>query len=382
LFGSPFLSLTFIAPYPDLDMISNLKSHPPDKDDGNGLTLCHHAEVLISIRDRTRDLLIVQEHPNGMWWLDRMGKRWTEALTKPKAAEGHSKGLTGWRSTHTIQQTVDEVPQMKMFGHLAVVAVLAFGASAVASQDFENGLTAAGSGDYETALKEWLPLAESGDPSAQFNIGLMYESGQGVPQNDAEAVKWYRLAADQGEPSAQYNLGVMYEYGKGVPLSYDEALRLYHLAAQQDISDAQYNLGVMYNDGIGVEQDYAKAAKWYLLAANKGDGGAMFNLGVLYDTGSGVAKDRGEAIKWYRWAAGNMIAEAQVNLGVIYSEDNGEFENQTLAMMWLIVATQNGAELGSAYQKIVSDKLTPDDISKAQAMASECVSSGYANCGD
>ena len=89
---------------------------------------------------------------------------------------------------------------MKMFRHLVLVAVLAFGASTVASQDFEKGLTAAGSGDYETALKEWLPLAESGDPSAQFNIGLIYEAGQGVPQNDAEAVKWYRLAADQGEP--------------------------------------------------------------------------------------------------------------------------------------------------------------------------------------
>jgi TPR repeat protein len=137
----------------------------------------------------------------------------------------------------------------------------------------------------------------------------------------------------------------------------------------------------MYNDGIGVEQDYAEAAKWYLLAANKGDGAAMYNLGVLYDTGSGVTKDRGEAIKWYRWAAGNMIAEAQINLGVIYSEDNGEFENQTLAMMWLIVATQNGAELGSAYQKIVSAKLTAAEISKAQAMASECINSGYGNCG-
>ena len=55
---------------------------------------------------------------------------------------------------------------------------LAFWASAVASQDFETGLAAAGSGAYETALKEWLPLAENGDPSAQFNIGVMYENGQ------------------------------------------------------------------------------------------------------------------------------------------------------------------------------------------------------------
>ena len=75
-----------------------------------------------------------------------------------------------------------------------------------------------------------------------------------------------------------------------------------------------------------------------------------------------------------------MIAEAQINLAVIYSEEHGEFENPTLAMMWLIVATQNGAELGSAYQKIESAKLTAAEISKAQAMASECMSSGYANC--
>ena len=77
-----------------------------------------------------------------------------------------------------------------------------------------------------------------------------------------------------------------------------------------------------------------------------------------------------------------MIAEAQINLGVLYSEDNGEFENQTLAMMWLIVATQNGAELGADYQKIVSANMTPEDISKAQAMSSECISSGYENCGE
>ena len=39
----------------------------------------------------------------------------------------------------------------------------------------------------------------------------MYEEGNGVPQDYAKAVKWYRLAADQGYADAQYNLGVMYE---------------------------------------------------------------------------------------------------------------------------------------------------------------------------
>ena len=73
------------------------------------------------------------------------------------------------------------------------------------SADFQKGLTAYESGDYATALREWKPLAEQGDAFAQYNIGLMYEIGDGVPQDDKTAVKWFRLAADQGHvclPSA------------------------------------------------------------------------------------------------------------------------------------------------------------------------------------
>ena len=60
-------------------------------------------------------------------------------------------------------------------------------------------------------------------PTAQYNLGIMYAKGQGVPQDYAEAVKWYRLAADQGIPTAQNNLGFMYAKGEGVPQDYSEA---------------------------------------------------------------------------------------------------------------------------------------------------------------
>jgi uncharacterized protein len=56
--------------------------------------------------------------------------------------------------------------------------------------------------------------AEQGDANAQFKLGLMYYNGEGVPEDDAEAVKWYRKAAEQGLAGAQFNLGVMYAYGK------------------------------------------------------------------------------------------------------------------------------------------------------------------------
>jgi len=84
------------------------------------------------------------------------------------------------------------------------------------SADFQKGLTAYDSGDYATALREWAPLAEQGNAAAQFNLGLLYENGYGVPQDYKIAMKWYTLAAEQGNAGAQYNLGWMFYIGEGV----------------------------------------------------------------------------------------------------------------------------------------------------------------------
>ena len=83
---------------------------------------------------------------------------------------------------------------------ILLVSPVSFGA------DFQKGLTAAENGDYATALREWMPLAEQGDAAAQYNLGWMYANGLGVPQDDQAAVKWYRLAAEQGEAYAQDRL--------------------------------------------------------------------------------------------------------------------------------------------------------------------------------
>ena len=77
------------------------------------------------------------------------------------------------------------------------------------SADFLKGWDAYNKGDYATALREWKPLAEQGDASAQSLVGSMYNEGLGVPQDDKTAVKWYRLAAEQGFAAAQASLGVM-----------------------------------------------------------------------------------------------------------------------------------------------------------------------------
>ena len=139
------------------------------------------------------------------------------------------------------------------------------------SADFNKGLTAAQSGDFATALKEWKPLAEEGNAVAQNNLGLMYHNGWGVPQDYKEAVYWYRLAVEQGYAIAQYNLGLMYEKGKGVPQDDKEAARLYRLAAEQGYADAQGNLGVMYVFGKGVTKDFVYAHMWGNIALMNGN---------------------------------------------------------------------------------------------------------------
>jgi TPR repeat protein len=71
------------------------------------------------------------------------------------------------------------------------------------SADLQKGLTAYESGDYATALREWTPLAKQGNADAQYNLGGMYDNGQGVPQDYKTAVKWWKLAAEQGDADAQ-----------------------------------------------------------------------------------------------------------------------------------------------------------------------------------
>ena len=71
-------------------------------------------------------------------------------------------------------------------------------------------------GDYAKTAKELEGLANLGDPRAQYDLAVLYDNGLGVPQSDAEALRWYTRAADQGDARAQYNLGLMYMNGQGV----------------------------------------------------------------------------------------------------------------------------------------------------------------------
>ena len=94
-----------------------------------------------------------------------------------------------------------------------------------------GGVTAYKWGAYGIALREWRPLAEQGNAIAQYNLGIMYNEGQGVPQDYAEAVGWYRKAAEKGYATAQHKLGVMYGKGLGVPQDEAQAYMWFKLAS-------------------------------------------------------------------------------------------------------------------------------------------------------
>jgi S1-C subfamily serine protease len=91
------------------------------------------------------------------------------------------------------------------------------------------------------------------------------------------------LAAEQGHNIAQYNLGLIYDRGDGVPQDYKEAVKWYRLAAAQGYADAQFNLGVMYAKGEGVAENYVQAYKWFNLAAAQGVKAATKNRNILRD---------------------------------------------------------------------------------------------------
>ena len=104
-----------------------------------------------------------------------------------------------------------------------MACILGLTVSSVHAGDFERAAAAHRQGDSQTAVRLWQPLAEKGQVDAQYNLGVMYYSGDGVNQDYAEAAKWFRKAAEQGDRQARNYMGLMYLNGEGVKQSESEA---------------------------------------------------------------------------------------------------------------------------------------------------------------
>ena len=143
-----------------------------------------------------------------------------------------------------------------------IVALVSYGCT---PEDFSSGVSAYKQEDYPRALEIFTRLAEQGDSTAQYNVGIMYHWGRGVPQDYQQAVKWYRKAAEQGHVGAQYALGFMYRDGKGLPRHYVQALKWFYLAKTGN--EVQANQAIQWivpeMSRQQIEQAEALATEWW-----------------------------------------------------------------------------------------------------------------------
>ena len=203
-----------------------------------------------------------------------------------------------------------------------------------AQAGFDEGMTAYKNNDFQTALKEWSPLADGGNLEAQYLVGRIYFR---TSVDYAKAAKWYRKAADQGHAAAQNGLASLYRTGRGIKKDIATAVKWYRRSATQGNVYAQNQLGFMYFFGNDVRQDYAEALTWYRKAANQGYSIAQYSLGNMYRDGKGVRRNYVEAHKWYS------------------------------------LASVQGNELATSDRDMLSGKMTQDDIAAAKKLAHDWV---------
>jgi TPR repeat protein len=233
-----------------------------------------------------------------------------------------------------------------VFRALLIFVVIAHtGIRPVHAATVEEALAAHAAGDFMKAFDIALPLAEQGDPQAQYGVALMYQNGQGPDQDVAAAAAWYLKAAEQGHAQSQNSLAWALELGLGVAQDFDAAMIWYRRAAEQGFAPARYNIGTMYLKAHGVDRDVTQAMMWFRQAASGGFPAAQGLVAMGYRDGRG-----------------------------------GLPQDKVMAHMWFDVAFGNGETGSEADRDAVAKDLKPAEIKKAKAMAARCRASGYQKC--
>lgn len=203
---------------------------------------------------------------------------------------------------------------------LHVAGALASEGQPAEADPFSAGVAAYGRGDVAGAAALFRAAAERGEAAAAFNLGILYETGQGVEKNPAQAAEWYRKAAAQGDADAAFNLAVLHHVGRGVPLDLAAAAAGYRKAAEKGLAVAERALGDLYRQGLAVTLDPSEALRWYGKAAVQGDAKAIHALAVMSAAGEGAPRDPIAALKWGRIAVARGSAETQPTVDRLVKE--------------------------------------------------------------
>jgi TPR repeat protein len=197
---------------------------------------------------------------------------------------------------------------------ILLMAAWIFGVAASPATDEARRLLAQ---NQDAAAFERVETASRrGDLDATALLGWFYDQGRHVRRDYAKAVEHYRrVAADN--PSVQWRLGVMYDLGQGVPENPQEAVRLFRQAAADDDANANASLAVMYANGRGVRADHGQAMRYYRRAADLGSPAGFLGVGILYHYGLGVARSTNEAAAWYLAAHAMRDTRARELIGAL-----------------------------------------------------------------
>lgn len=200
----------------------------------------------------------------------------------------------------------------------------------------------------------------------QYELGRLYETGKGVPQDYNEAVGWYTRAADLGNIKAMLKLAVVQREGlPGIPPNLQSSTSWLQRAAEMGSVPAALELGRAYQAGIGTAPNAQEAAKWFQQALAGGAVSAEYNLGVLYQNGLGGQPDFVRAVEHFERGANAKDPRAMIALGDLYASGQGLPADKVQAHAWYSLATDNGAPEGSAKAAALAQGMTQQELASA-----------------
>jgi TPR repeat protein len=196
---------------------------------------------------------------------------------------------------------------------------------------------------YATAASWYQEAVRHGSAKGALMLGWLYQTGNGLQKNPAEAVRLYTDAGNRGLADAMYRLGLMYKNGDGVQRDPGMAAQCFYEAGRRHHPYAQEELGWMAFTGSGVKRDDLTALGWFLPAAQAGLVRSQTAVATIYDEGQVVAKDPAKAVEWYRRAAAQNGTFAIYQLGLHYRAGNGVAWSEAEAMRLLKKAGDQGS---------------------------------------
>lgn len=192
----------------------------------------------------------------------------------------------------------------------------------------------AAASNWGNAVAPCTKEAEGGHAVAQRILGQMYDKGNGVAEDPAEAVTWYRKAATT-DAEARFLLSNALARGRGAVRNDAESVVLLREAAAAAYLPAQQELAYRLENGTGIKKDEAEAAVWYRRAAERGEITSQQKLGEFLAKGRGVPKNETEGLEWYRKAGDAGSGEAAWQASQMYFKGRGTAKDDAAGTEWL-----------------------------------------------